>query len=979
MKMFRKSSKTMFAFVMVAVLGVSLALFHLPNVLAENVSQEWKDVNGEWVEENGTFSPTTENAVMQYATKLSGDFKISFDLKLSATYDTMTGFQIALFANEDDADMAYAYAVNINTVDNSVSVLNNTEYTATVISTITTEKTLRDDSTRNVTIISYQDKLYVSYDGQKVVTGKAMTVTEGYLNLSAPSIYDAISNFTYATSYVPTEEEMANDQLLDVSIDFSDSSDTVDFVAGWIGWSLDSTTGAYKGTAWHWCYYANPLMLTKENVKTEVSFDFKASELINIGIVDAASADGKGLVAKIGNATSSRYLKVSENAANNDNTYMTNSTATYADDTWHDFKAEFKNGKAYLYIDGVAIYQGHSMATTPMYLFLQSGNGSAYIDNLTIKETTFILDVPFEENVNETVSDTVFFAHENTGWQIVDGKYSPKVAWANTYYNQLLDLTKPTQISFDFCLEKPETDVFDNTMQFKVSFATRTDTWSSESLNAYFYNNSNWKIYMSTLNTSFASPTGATWLADNTTNYFDGKEHHMTITVKKGMATYAVDGVALFAERAVPSEKAHLVFASSLTSTYIDNLEIINLVDYSKDFDFSSSTHGDEFVGGYGKLQVADGVFKPDRPWATTYMKDAVTLKGSNTLEVDFCVSSSWKAGLVEWVEGGNTGKGLVLFVEDGQVILRDGSTGSDTWIKSQQLNYMDSQTHTLSITIKNGSANFAIDGTMLFENMAISVNFAHFWTQIAGGYDASVPVNYIDDLKILKTIDVTDKVLEDVAVEEKEVLLGYKVVGGRYDGFYPVGMKIEYIDSMKVEPVIVDFYMNYGASIRLATEGGIRWTTQMPYTDYRTLQSLGVEYSFGTLVTSPGSSSSVNIPVLLSGYQKDGNFIWHGGLKNIKQVNYDRQLAGTGYMSITYTDGTEKAFSAITDDNQRSYYQIVQAALNDVQTTSTGEYTTLVADLNGKEVYTCYSVAQYNILKERYTTIKNYLDSITK
>lgn len=989
MREFFKHGKKVIGLMLAIIICVSLALTHLSTVSAETTLEEWNGVSGEWVEENDTLSPTTENAVMQYATKLSGDFKISFDLTLSSKYEATTNFQIALFAKEDDADMAYAYAVNVNSTENYVSVVNNTEYSAALMGMEVMEETLRDDQARNLTIISYQDKLYVSYAGKKIATGKTLTVTEGFLNLSAASIYDKVNNFTYTTSYVPTEEETTNDELLDIRIDFSDNSDVVDFKGIYLNWGLDSTTGSYKGTNWSSCYYTNPLMIVKENVKTVVSFDFKATELINIGIVDDPSAEGKSLVAKVGNATENRYLKVDDKASSVQNTYMTDATKAYADDEWHNFKAEFKNGKAYLYIDNVAFYQGHSVATTPMYLFLQGGNGNAYIDNLSMKENEFILDVPFEENDYQTTSDADFFLKPFGGhWVIsdgtdgkgVDGTFHPSNSWNCTAYNQVLDMTQSMRISFDFCLSKPETDVYDNTLQFAVAFATIPESGlPSEALTAYFYNSQQWSTYMTSLNTAWGSPAGGRWIADKVINYFDGIEHTMTITVKDEYVTYAVDGVALFEPTPILSETASFIVYSTDTRHYIDNLEIIKLVDYSKDIDFSSTAHADEFMGGYGNLQVAGGVFKPDRTYATTYMKDAVTLTGSNTIEVDFCVSDLWNVGLVEWVDGGTTGKGLVLFVSNNQVILRDGSTGNDTWIKSQALNYIDSKPHTLSITIKNGNVSFAIDGKMLFEEQSISVDFAHFWTQVAGGYDPTVPVNYIDNLQVLKTIDVTDRVLEEIEVGEKEVLLGYKVVGGRYDGLYPVGKTVESIDGMMMEPVIVDLYMKYGASIRLATEGGIRWTTYFSYEDYQMLQALDIEYALGTLITSPNSSNSVDIPVVLSGFKKDTNFIWHGGLQNIKEANYDRQLLGNGYISLTYTDGTQATIFAVSDENQRSYYQIVQAALNDVESSNTGEYTNLVTDINGNEVYSCYSVEQYNVLKERYNTISNYLNNITE
>ena len=192
-------------FAMVCCICLNLSMFFLANA---ETAEEFYGVNGEWIYESGGYSPATENAVMQYETKLEGDFKVTMDVTFSSSYATTTDFMVALFADVGSADMAYAYTVAISTTDNTVSVINNTQHTGEIIDVLTIDEPLRDDTARTLSIISYEEELYVRFDGEQVLAGKALLVNEGYLNVSAANISDMVSNFSHQTSYIPTQEEI---------------------------------------------------------------------------------------------------------------------------------------------------------------------------------------------------------------------------------------------------------------------------------------------------------------------------------------------------------------------------------------------------------------------------------------------------------------------------------------------------------------------------------------------------------------------------------------------------------------------------------------------------------------------------------------------------------------------------------------------------------------------------------------------------
>lgn len=952
-------------FLLAVVSVVCFALFNALYGASALSSSDFTNLNGEWVFETDGASPATENAVMQYNEKLSGDFKVSFDVAFSSVYQSTTDFQVALFANNGDADMSYAYTVAISTIYNTVSVVNNTANSAVVMNIVDIGKTLRDDTAHTLSVISYGNKLYVSFDGISVVSASTLAVNEGYLNISASSILDKVSNFAYQTSYVPTAEEMENNNLLDVVYNFENDADLLAFESGWGSWKIED--GAFRpSTAYHHVHLADKLLLYKENVKLTVSLDFKTDSLFTLSfpVTTTSSQQGNGLTVQMNTSGT-----IVNNSAHNSYNAKLNTTTSYADNTWHTLTIEFKNGYADMSVDGSVLYEGYDLEYTDVYLFIQGKTTTTYIDNLRISETQFILDTSFNG-----VSDTSVFDSKYLGWKVNGGKYYANGSWATTYYNELLDLTKPLEINFDFYLTTPSTAVFDNATQFNIGLINFNGNAVSDGFSAHFFNNATHKIYMSTLNWDFGNPANGNagvWIADDTQNCFDGKEHHFTIKFKKGYAYFELDGRSVYTPIQVRTTPAYLIFQATDTSYYIDNLSIVEGIDYSKDLEFSYSTDADEFGVGYlgWTVNTTNGTLKPKNAWATTYLKDYITQTGKNTISLDFVATNSTKIGFVEYVDGATTGKGLDIFFEANGTYLYKGATSADGLVyKDTTKIFTDGLTHNLVITVTNGSATFAVDGVTLFPSQPIGVNIAQLFLQMASGS------NYIDNLKITKTIEVTETVLEEVAIEENQVLLGYQVVGGRYDGFYKVGEKIEVIDGMTVKPVIVGFYMHYGVQARLKDGGGLRWQSIMTMDDYNAILDLDINAKFGTIITSKGSEKSVDIPLVNGGNQDGENFVWNGALTDIKQTNYERLIKGTGYVTVTYANGETATFYAKNDNNERSYFEVMETLYNKVSDVKEGVYTTAVTNLEGKTVYTSYSVSAYNFIKTEYSKMKEYL-----
>lgn len=233
-----------------------------------------------------------------------------------------------------------------------------------------------------------------------------------------------------------------------------------------------------------------------------------------------------------------------------------------------------------------------------------------------------------------------------------------------------------------------------------------------------------------------------------------------------------------------------------------------------------------------------------------------------------------------------------------------------------------------------------------------------------------------------ITTVAVAESLAVTLTVELKDnqILLGYIVKGGEYDGLYNLaaGDVLEYVDGLQYEAVVLDFEMQYGAGARISNKDngkGLRWITVLPTTQYQQLSDLG--FTFGTRITSVGSEKYLDIPAV-NGIHEDetnGYTYWIGSLIGILEINYERIFVGTGYLSGSYADGTEIFKFAVNNQNNRTYKGVINAALNDVRLSANGKYSNEVVTLEGETAYSCLSATQYEELKTIYTSIEAKLE----
>lgn len=186
----------------------------------------------------------------------------------------------------------------------------------------------------------------------------------------------------------------------------------------------------------------------------------------------------------------------------------------------------------------------------------------------------------------------------------------------------------------------------------------------------------------------------------------------------------------------------------------------------------------------------------------------------------------------------------------------------------------------------------------------------------------------------------------------EKEIFLGYAIDGKLYkagDVYTPTA-------NVTVTALSIRNFENLGASIRVGGFMGIRFENTYNTADYTAASAYITE--LGTLIARVvditdsaklTTSTNENVKKIVSTHtfaEKDGVTTYAGGISNLKIDNYGKDLAGCGYITVTYADNTTATF--YTNILVRSAKSVAEIAIED-QTEGSIEYTILSAYINGE------------------------------
>lgn len=437
-------------------------------------------------------------------------------------------------------------------------------------------------------------------------------------------------------------------------------------------------------------------------------------------------------------------------------------------------------------------------------------------------------------------------------------------------------------------------------------FALSTDSddaCSSIALNA---NNWNSRSYNYALVAGFDVPVSGIFRFDDTAIIKSHKDNHFYFSA------YVIDGQTGMQKRWFPVNETDK--ATSITK----GQQGVKLTGNSLEYYIYPDTSAAKtyYLHNMGSLQVEQGD------------KVILLIRSKNTSHVKLLANITQLDGTVKSYSLGNA--------------LNKGTSGSTTIMKS---------------LFQNGWGNFNEDGTPKNYN-GYSVGYMYF---VGSGHTTCLP--FTNSVKALDEMGnvIYKKVLGNSNEEKTHTYVlpeiaktGYQHIGYAVDGkLYPVGHEITVTANTTVIAVYAELAMMNAASLRLNEVSGIRFSTfsSMGVEDFELL-SASVE--FGTLIareqdiTTDGAIdySLINLDngaviKLVSNVQAIiGDYTnFNGGLVEIKESHYDWLIAGRGYMTVTYADGTIKTFYATVTDNARSIKGIATVLLGDVSKIKTNEY----------------------------------------
>ncbi|MBQ8885645.1 MAG: hypothetical protein IJY62_04710 [Clostridia bacterium] len=165
-------------------------------------------------------------------------------------------------------------------------------------------------------------------------------------------------------------------------------------------------------------------------------------------------------------------------------------------------------------------------------------------------------------------------------------------------------------------------------------------------------------------------------------------------------------------------------------------------------------------------------------------------------------------------------------------------------------------------------------------------------------------------------------------AAAEGKVFIGWQANGKLYPSDYVLTSASE---NMTFEAVYIDFGMKDGASVRVTAPTGIRFRAELVKADYEALVALVGEenVTLGMRVVRGGTAyldiEAINTAEMTIGEAE--HVIYNGVIVNIDKANYETAYCGTGYVEITYADGSSARIYAVAGDNTRTVAEVAREA----------------------------------------------------
>lgn len=239
--------------------------------------------------------------------------------------------------------------------------------------------------------------------------------------------------------------------------------------------------------------------------------------------------------------------------------------------------------------------------------------------------------------------------------------------------------------------------------------------------------------------------------------------------------------------------------------------------------------------------------------------------------------------------------------------------------------------------------------------------------------------------VQIKSTVEAGEITIPAPYIGTSDALVGWSGTVGGEEVFLPVGGKltVKAGESGTLTPKYLHL-SSAGNTIRLVTgSNGVRFLTEVDLAEYEALAKIpGVTLSRGTLIVPESYLESLGNELTFDAltqnakkylnvkagawYQENtDSALFAGSIANIFEKNYTLPFVGTGYITVTFTDGSEATFyAAKTPATSVIVYELAKNAYYDRSETRTNVYQYETEDYD----YSPYMAEQLQILV-------NYLD----
>lgn len=239
------------------------------------------------------------------------------------------------------------------------------------------------------------------------------------------------------------------------------------------------------------------------------------------------------------------------------------------------------------------------------------------------------------------------------------------------------------------------------------------------------------------------------------------------------------------------------------------------------------------------------------------------------------------------------------------------------------------------------------------------------------------------DETYLVKTtVRLTLPALDNVGVQDglTQVFVGWTTDPTNISDLYPAGYKLEPSGAIRLHAVWIGFEMEDGASVRLGggdAGSGIRFITHIDAGGYKFGVEKGLITGIGTFFTptdyldaglEPTHASFAKLNNANDYYidkptetwringDTDSTWTFAAAFIGISQNQYSRSFSARGYLKIQFTTGEGYVYTAYSEENARSIYEVATSAYKDTRypqfatDTTIKNYVNNVADLTWKD-----------------------------